>query len=127
MLPIEDTLAIHELLANYGNLIGAKAWDRLDEVFTEDVVFRSSTGRTYASRAELLAYLTSDEAMHPAGYHVTNIVLTGVSGDRASTLSKGLYVQVDGRTTTATYDDVVLRTPLGWRLAERTISVPTAP
>ena len=124
MLSIEDTLAIHELLANSGHVIGAKAWDRRGEVFTEDAVFRSSKGTTYASRAEFLAYLTSDKTVHPAGYHVSNIGVTGASGDHASTLSKGLYVHADGRATSATYDDLVLRTPAGWRLAERTITVP---
>ena len=39
MLDVADTLAIHQLLALYGHLIDERQWSRLDEVFTDDLVF----------------------------------------------------------------------------------------
>ncbi|NIH86596.1 hypothetical protein FHX45_003489 [Amycolatopsis granulosa] len=35
----EDRVAIHEVIALHGHVADDRDWDRLDEVFTDDVVF----------------------------------------------------------------------------------------
>jgi 3-phenylpropionate/cinnamic acid dioxygenase small subunit len=124
VIPIEDAVSIHDVLAMYGHLVDDRAWDRMHEIFTEDFVFRSSTGAVYSSRDELLAFWTSDAARHPDGHHVSNAVLTLVDEDTVDALSKGLYVHSNGTVTTAVYRDVLCRTTDGWRLAARTVAVP---
>lgn len=39
MLSIEDRLAIHELINLHGHLCDAGAFDRFEEIMTEDVVY----------------------------------------------------------------------------------------
>jgi hypothetical protein len=124
VLATEDVVAIHELLAMYGHIIDARQWDRLDEVFLPDFAFYSSTGAVYSSLDELRAYWQGGEVQHPAGHHVTNIVLTHVDDHHVDGLSRGLYVLADSRVITAEYRDVIRRTDDGWRLASRRIRVP---
>lgn len=38
-LPAEERLAIYELIALHGHLMDAGAFDRLDELFTDDFVY----------------------------------------------------------------------------------------
>jgi hypothetical protein len=49
------------------------------------------------------------------------VVVTTVDGDRAAVRSKGLGVLADGRTGSVVYDDEVVRTADGWRIAARCV------
>ena len=72
MLDVADTLAIHQLLALYGHLIDERQWSRLDEVFTDDLVFDATDfglGITH-SLDELREAWTGPKAAHPLGHHV---------------------------------------------------------
>lgn len=122
---LDDIVAIHELLAMYGHVIDAHAWSRLDEVFVPDAVFRSATGTVYTSLEELRTFWTGSDVKHPAGHHVTNIVLVRLNDITVEGLSKGLYVHYDGTVTSATYNDLIRRTDAGWRLTQRRITTPT--
>lgn len=122
-MDLRDVVAIHEVLALYGHVIDEREWDRLDEVFTDDHHFYSSTGRVFRSRAELRSHWVGPEVTHPIGHHVTNIIVTPVDGDTARCISKGLYVRSEAQITSAVYRDLVVRTENGWRLRERRITV----
>jgi len=117
----EDRLAIYELLSRYGHLIDQRRWDDLAEVFTEDLVFdASSFGHPVTTSAqELIKHWSADLSIHPLAHHVTNIVITEDSDGTARVQSKAIGVGRKGRVGSATYDDVVVRTPEGWRLSER--------
>jgi hypothetical protein len=54
----------------------------------------------------------------PVGHHVT-VVVTALDAERASVRSKGLGVRRDGGTGSVVYDDEVVRTAAGWRIAAR--------
>lgn len=123
-LDVGDRLAIHELLGLYGHLIDDRRWDDLHLVFTEDVVYDASDFGMAVTRSitELVAEWTSEAGMarHPLAHHATNIVVEVDAGGTVRVRSKGLGVGAGGRVGSAVYDDVVVRTGAGWRLASRT-------
>jgi hypothetical protein len=118
-LDLKDRLEIHELLALYGHIIDDAEWDRLGELFTEDVVFDASDFGTPVD--EGLAALTARWAAydrHPLAHHATNIVISEKDGE-VRLISKGLGVGRKGRVGSVTYRDVLRRTDYGWRIAKR--------
>ncbi|HEX4658404.1 MAG TPA: nuclear transport factor 2 family protein [Streptosporangiaceae bacterium] len=120
-ITVEDRLAIYELLSLYGHLIDQRRWADLAQVFTEDVVFDASSfgDPVTTSARELIQRWSSDLWMHPLAHHVTNIVITEDSDAVVRVQSKAIGVGRKGRVGSATYDDVVVRTPEGWRLSKR--------
>jgi hypothetical protein len=120
-IEVADRLAIHELLGLYGHLIDQRRWDELDKVFTADLVYDATDfgQRVTRSLAELQAVWTGDPSIHPLAHHATNIVVTEDADGTVRVLSKGIGVGNRGRVGSVTYHDVVVRTPDGWRLAER--------
>jgi len=121
-ITVEDRLAIYELLSLYGHLIDQRRWDDLlAEVFTEDVVFDASSfgDPVTTSARELIERWSSDLSMHPLAHHVTNIVITEDSDAVVRVQSKAIGVGRKGRVGSATYDDIVVRTPGGWRMSKR--------
>lgn len=120
-IEVADRLAIHELLGLYGHLIDQRRWDELDKVFTADLVYDATDfgQRVTRSLAELQAVWTGDLSIHPLAHHATNIVVTEDADGTVRVLSKGIGVGNRGRVGSVTYHDVVVRTPDGWRLAER--------
>ena len=123
-LDLADRLAIHELLGLYGHLIDDRRWDELDRVFTADVVYDASDFGMPVTRSlgELVAEWTSEAGMarHPLAHHATNVVVEEAPDGTVRVRSKGLGVGTGGRVGSVTYDDVVVRTGDGWRLAWRT-------
>jgi hypothetical protein len=122
-LDVGDRLAIHELLGLYGHLIDERRWDELHRVFTDDVVYDATDFGMPVTRSldELVAEWTSEAGMarHPLAHHATNVVVEAAD-DEVRVRSKGLGVGAGGRVGSVTYDDVVVRTEAGWRLASRT-------
>ncbi|WP_425829211.1 nuclear transport factor 2 family protein [Streptomyces fractus] len=118
-----DRTAITELLSLHGHLIDSGQLDRLDELFTPDVVYDiSDLGQPPllgpdAIKGAALAL----GAGNPVAHHVTNVVLTEVSADRVHALSKGIGISADGTVGSATYEDTVVRGEGGWRIARRKV------
>jgi hypothetical protein len=120
-LDVADRLAIHEMFGLYGHLIDQRRWEDLDQVFTADAVFdATSFGQPVThALADLAAQWSGDLSQHPLAHHVTNIVITEVDDRSARVESKAIGVGRKGRVGSATYHDLVVRTPDGWRLAHR--------
>ncbi|MEW1863658.1 nuclear transport factor 2 family protein [Streptomyces sp. NPDC088194] len=123
----EDRIAVTDLLALHGHLTDAGELDRLDEVFSSDVVY-DLTGLTPA-RGTLHGLDALVDAAHalgpanPVGHHVTNtVVRAGEHADRAYARSKGIGVMADGTSGSVTYDDTLVRGPRGWRVTHRRIT-----
>jgi hypothetical protein len=117
----EDRLAIQELLGLYGHLIDQRRWDELTQVFMEDVVFDATSfgQQVTTSYDELIERWSTDLSIHPLAHHVTNIVITEDLDGTVRVMSKAIGVGHKGRVGSATYDDIVVRTAQGWRLARR--------
>jgi 3-phenylpropionate/cinnamic acid dioxygenase small subunit len=120
----EDRIALHELVALYGNLIDERRWDEYDQVFTPDAIYESDRGgwRT-TSLEELVEFWKADMSRHPLAHHTTNVVVTEQPDGTATIVSKGIGVGRKGRVGSVTYRDVAVRTDQGWRLAKRVVSL----
>ncbi len=119
---LADRLAIHELLGLYGHIIDAAQWHRLDELFTDDILFDASAFDGVAVSKGLAAlqdYWSAPDTPHPFAHHATNIVINMLTTDRAEVLSKGIGVGRKGRVGSVTYLDILRKEPIGWRIAHR--------
>lgn len=128
-ISVEDRLAIHELLALHGHLSDAGAFDRMDEVFSPDVVydmesFGLGSVQGLAALGDMALQLGD---RNPVGHHVTNIVITPDDADTAHVLSKGIGINTDGTTGSVVYADIVRRTPEGWRIVSRKVTARRKP
>lgn len=129
-LSIDDRLSIHELISLHGHLADDRRSDELHLLLTEDAAYDVSAYgmgvvRGLDALVELFSARPGDQ---PVGHHVTNVVIAADDGEpapggaaTARVRSKGLSVMADGATGTVIYDDVVRRTPAGWRIAHRTV------
>ncbi|MET9662674.1 nuclear transport factor 2 family protein [Streptomyces sp. NPDC006510] len=126
-LGVEDRLDISELLALHGHLVDNEELDRLDELFTEDIVYDASNlghGELHGLAAfRDMARARAGKYDAPVGHHVTNIVLTEAGDDRVHARSKGIGVGADGGCGSVTYEDVIVRGERGWRISRRKISL----
>ncbi len=125
----DDRTTITELISMHGHLCDSGELDRLDELFTTDVVYDVSD----FGQEPLLGVAACAAAgralgeLNPVGHHVTNLVLTEVADGRVQARSKGIGVNADGTTGSVTYEDTVLRTPRGWRISHRKVRAHRTP
>ena len=123
MLNVADRLAIYELLALHGHLMDDGAFDRLDELFTEDFVYDlTPLGFEQLEGADALvrASVALGDA-NPLGHHVTNPLVVDGDAAEATVRSKGIAVRSDGGAGTVVYEDRVRNTSSGWRIARRRV------
>jgi hypothetical protein len=136
VLRADDVLAIHQVLALYGHVVdaivaaGAADWEEpvvagrsLADVFTADAVFDGSAtgGGVHRGPAELLAFFGRREPPHPPAHHGTNpYVYTRDGTVRA--LSKWFATDREtGGSRSGDYEDALVRSPGGWRIARRVV------
>ena len=119
-----DLIQVHQLLGLYGHLVDDAAWDRFDELFVEDAVL-DYTGvrapREFEGIEEIREYFR--DGNHPSAHHVTNIVVVEDGGEvRVKSKFLAPYTRATHdpqRWYGGDYDDVVVRTPDGWRFSRR--------
>jgi hypothetical protein len=124
MLTIEDRWAIAETLSRHGHLFDEGLLDRLDELFTPDVVYDVSElgSEVFVGIDAIRAGALALGARNPLAHIVTNIVIDEPESAGAVTVrSKGIAIMSGGACGSATYVDTVRRTPRGWRIAHRKI------
>jgi hypothetical protein len=124
-LSVEDRLAIHELLGLHGHLTDDKQPERLDELFTADATYdlEKFGAGIHCGIDQLRALATGDAAQRgPIAHHVTNVIIHVDADETVRVKSKGLGVLPDGRVGSVVYDDVVVQTPQGWRIAYRVVT-----
>jgi len=123
-MPLEtaDRLAIHELIALHGHLADDREISRYGEVHTEDVVYDlEDFGLGTIEGLDDLCALSSRPAQEPVGHHVTNVRVTECAYGTVSARSKGILIMSDGRSNSVVYEDVVVKTPDGWRIKHRRV------
>jgi hypothetical protein len=120
-LTSEDVLAIQGVIVKYGFLIDDREFDRLGEVFTEDAVvdYRPGAGGPYVGLAEI------DHAMktlqHPVQHMMVSHIIDSASDDEVVTRTKALIPLHEGGIADVAYRDVLVRTPAGWRIKDKSI------
>jgi 3-phenylpropionate/cinnamic acid dioxygenase small subunit len=120
MLSIEDRLAIHDIVSLYGHLIDERQWDRLDEMFTDDVIYDlDDFGLGVSNGMEAVRAMWADESLHPLAHHATNVLIHEAADGEVRVVSKGIGVGKRGKVGSVTYHDRFVRTERGWRIGER--------
>jgi ketosteroid isomerase-like protein len=120
-----DGLAIRAAVQQYARAIDAFDWDALAAVFTIDAVARYHQHPPVVGNGEIANFLR--ERVGPSTWHQHFISITDVQrdGDRARTNSAFIAHSINPtrpgkiRLTLGSYADVLVRTPDGWRIAER--------
>ena len=128
---IEDRIEIEELMHRYARMVDERDWKRMDEVFAPDATidYRSTGGQAGPYR-ETLAWLARALEPWPLNLHfITNLSIE-LDGDRARSrcyfhaqhtrrgLPGGANYVVAG-----IYRDAWTRTPAGWRIHARELTV----
>ena len=122
-LTAEDRSAIAELISLHGHLFDEGELDRLDELFTADVVYDARDFGQEPLRGidAIRAAALELGGANPIAHHVTNIVITEVDDETASARSKGLGVMEGGTLGSVTYVDSLRRGADGWRISNRKV------
>ena len=125
---ISDRFEINDLLIRYTRAIDTKDYALLDTCFTPDAhVDYTSSGGTAGKYPEVRAWLEKALAPFPCMMHFVGNTTLELDGDRVSSRTyvinpMGLPNKDGGLhvfTVCAHYVDKLLRTPEGWRIAER--------
>lgn len=118
----DDRLAIHELLALHGHLVDDGALHRLDELFTDDVVYDlTPLGGTVLRGIDAIGASARELGeSNPVAHLVTNILIAEHQGE-VTTRTKFLGVRRNGSVGSGVYEDVLRQTPNGWRIARRRV------
>jgi 3-phenylpropionate/cinnamic acid dioxygenase small subunit len=126
---LDDRRAIHDLIVKYAWAIDTKDWDALDTVFLPDawLDYSSNPAGKSGDYNKIRPWLEKSLAPFPVTQHlVTNIDVT-VDGDRATARTM-VYNPMGAATREGPlhfffmggrYDDELVRTPDGWRIAKR--------
>jgi len=126
---LADRLAIQSLLVRYAWAIDTKDWALLDSVFTPDAFldYSSNPGGAKGPYPEIRAWLEASLAYFPMTQHLVTNIDVVVDGDAAT--ARTLVYNPMGAATRegplhhfflgGRYDDRLVRTAQGWRIAER--------
>lgn len=125
----DDRRLIAETIYLHGHIFDEGELERLNEIFTEDVVYDlSDLGAEPLRGIEAIrrSALALGEA-NPLAHHVTNLVITDIDGDAAATRCKAIAVMAGGECRSATYVDSLRREDGRWRIDHRTVLARRAP
>jgi hypothetical protein len=124
---ISDRIEIQDLVTAYSHAIDTRDWDALDDVFTPDAfVDYSAMGGSAGDVAATKAFLAQAMPMFASFQHMvatTRVVLDGDTATGRTICHNPMVVEHAGDTTVffcgLWYHDRFVRTPSGWRIAER--------
>ena len=121
-----DRIAITDVINRYGTAIDAGDDEALAACFTPDAVVRYGGGREFRGGqavAEFVRGMTTDLV---AQQHLLANHEIALDGDRATATTYLHATQIEGEeagggiiVTGGVYRDALVRTPAGWRIAER--------
>jgi hypothetical protein len=118
----EDRLELHELPGRYGDAIDDRDWERLGTIFTDDAVFDlTDLGGPRCDGLDAIKRFMAEYDNHPKTHLMTNVYV-----DEAPTGAQLRFrivaLLTEGRVGSASYYDDVVKTPNGWRVANRVIT-----
>ncbi|MTD57999.1 nuclear transport factor 2 family protein [Amycolatopsis pithecellobii] len=114
---IEDVVALH------GHIFDAKEFDRIEEIFTPDVVYDMTGvgGRVFRGIAAVREAASDMAARGPLAHHVTNLVVTVTDDGVPRVLSKVLLLLRDGSLKSVVQRDTIGRHDGHWLISHRVI------
>lgn len=127
---MSDREEIIQLINLYGFAMDTQRWDLFDRIFTDDVDADYGPGSHWTSREKFKRDFGTFHEVFDATQHVMTNHLVTVEGDRAWVHTYGSWRLIrhaagdppvwDG---TGYYDDQLVRTDGGWRIARRVCRV----
>ena len=106
-----DRLELHELPGRYGDAIDDRAWDRLDDIFTDDAVFDlTDLGAPRCEGLAAIKQFMDAEAEHPRTHLMTNIYVDETP-DGVQLRFRIVALLGGGKVGTASYYDDVDQDP----------------
>lgn len=120
-----DRFLIRELIDAYSNMCTRKALSGLGDLFVEDCIWRTrgENMREFRGRSAVVAAIGAVVEGYPLIFQMPHAPHIVVDGERATaTTLMHEFGRLDATTTAftyAVYHDVLVRTPQGWRFAER--------
>ena len=124
MVKPQDQCAITETLSMHGHIFDAGQLDRLDEIFTPEVVYdMSAVGIGAFDGIEVVRSAAASMGDRgPIAHHVTNVVISSDVDDVVTAQSKGLMLMADGTLESVNHLDTLRRHDGQWRISRRIIS-----
>jgi hypothetical protein len=127
---MSDRNDIIQLINLYGLAMDTRRWDLFDRIFTEDCDADYGPTSHWTDRAQFKQDFGAFHELFDATQHMMTNHLVHVKGDRAAALTYGSWRLIrhaagdppvwDG---TGWYDDELVRTGAGWRIARRVCRV----
>jgi 3-phenylpropionate/cinnamic acid dioxygenase small subunit len=114
-----DAQEIRDVLARHALMFDNRAWDTASHGYTADAGLGGAEG-DLAPVSGLSAAERSPQVYFP--HHTTDTVLHAIDSDTVRAWSKYFVIRGDGTAGSGDYQDTVVRTPEGWRIAERRVS-----
>lgn len=127
-MDVTDIVLINQLIAHYGHVVDAAAWDRFDELFFEDAEldYRGVNVPDVLHGLDAIVGFFA-AANHPSAHHCTNVYV--YTDDAGVVRAKSKFLAPYTRDTHdprrlygGDYDDVLDRGPHGWRFRSRNCS-----
>jgi hypothetical protein len=124
-LPPEDMLAIQELVSEISYMVDERRWDDLPRLYTADGVFDASKLGYPAVEGQAALLRHMESANHPLAHYATNTVIRPIDAGSANVVSMIIGAWQNGDFSGgATYRDLVVHTPEGWRMKRRIVVPP---
>lgn len=121
--PIDDRIAIREVLLRYARAVDARDLAVVASCFTPDAHYRGALAT--GTVADALAALPTAMARYTATRHAITAHTVELAGDEATSTAEctAMHWRPDGtcRTVGLRYRDGLVRTAAGWRIARRDV------
>jgi 3-phenylpropionate/cinnamic acid dioxygenase small subunit len=115
---------ITEVLVRYATGIDRRDWDLFRRCFTADVIADYGDIGTWCDVESLTQFMVESHTQMGHTMHKLSNMAISVEGDRATarTYVDGVLMAADGQSglnPSGFYDDELIQTPDGWRIARR--------
>jgi 3-phenylpropionate/cinnamic acid dioxygenase small subunit len=127
-IAVDDRLEIQDLLVRYCHALDDRDWAAFEQLFAADaVVDFSAFGGPRCSAPAMAEFLRGIATQVPGWQHTISTLLLSVDGDRIRSRCAAQVMMITKRDDGGDrvnfnglwYRDTLVRTPQGWRIAER--------
>ncbi len=126
----EHHIGVLQILNRYAEMVDSRQWSLADKIFTEDAIGRYSDGEV-SGRDELIASIRARLGGCGPTQHLLGNYMIEVTRDQAVTscsarifhMGAGAREKLGPYESFGDYRDILVRTPSGWRIKERRLTI----